>query len=41
MPVKDNLSAHRKGTLYEGFEPKRAWAILSKRAFVYTPKHGS
>ena len=39
--VQDNLSAHRKAALYEVFEPKRARAILSKLAFVYTPKHGS
>lgn len=39
--VQDNLSAHRKAALYEVFEPKRAWAILHKLEFVYTPKHGS
>lgn len=39
--VQDNLSAHRKATLYEVFEAKRARAILQKIDFVYTPKHGS
>lgn len=39
--VADNLSAHRRGAVYEVFEPERARAILRRLRFVHTPKHGS
>jgi hypothetical protein len=39
--VQDNLSAHRKASLYEVFEAERARSILRRIHFVHTPKHGS
>jgi hypothetical protein len=39
--VQDNLNTHTAGALYETFPPQRAWRILSRLEFCFTPKHGS
>jgi len=39
--VMDNLNTHVPGALYEVFAPEKARTLLSRFAFVYTPKHGS
>lgn len=39
--IQDNLSAHRKGNMYNAFGAKRAREIIKKIEFIYTPKHGS
>jgi|TARA_Y100000310_G_scaffold291342_1_gene319228 transposase len=39
--VMDNLSTHKKGALYEAFEPEEAKRIADKLDIHYTPKYGS
>jgi transposase len=39
--VRDNLSTHHEGSLYEAFPPAEARRILRRLEFHYTPKHGS
>jgi hypothetical protein len=39
--VCDNLNTHTKGAFYEAFPPEQARAIVRRREFRYTPKHGS
>jgi len=39
--VSDNLNTHTKGAFYEAFSPEKAYAILQRLEFCYTPKHGS
>ena len=39
--VMDNLSTHAGSSLYKGFAPARARALLERLEFVFTPKHGS
>jgi DDE superfamily endonuclease len=37
--VKDNLSTHPAGALYQSFPPADARRILRRLEFHYTPKH--
>ena len=39
--VLDNLNTHKKGSLYEAFEPSEARRIARRLEFHHTPKHGS
>ena len=39
--VLDNLNTHKKGSLYEAFEPSEARRIARRLQFHHTPKHGS
>jgi hypothetical protein len=39
--VMDNLSTHKKASLYEAFLPAEAKRIADKLEIHYTPKHGS
>ena len=39
--VLDNLNTHKKGSLYEAFEPSEARRIARRLEFRYTPIHGS
>jgi len=39
--IQDNLSAHKRSSLYEIMEPERAREILNRIEFVFTPRHGS
>jgi len=39
--VLDNLNTHDFSSLYETFEPEKAWRIREKIEIHYTPKHGS
>lgn len=39
--VMDNLNTHSVSSLYETFEPKRAFKLASRLEIHYTPKHGS
>lgn len=39
--VMDNLNTHSISSLYEAFEPKRAFEIANRLEIHYTPKHGS
>ena len=39
--VKDNLSTHTPGSLYETFPAAEAHRILERLEFHYTPKHAS
>lgn len=39
--VTDNLNIHKKGCLYDRFEPERAFAIAQRLEWHYTPKHAS
>src|SRR5260370_35182241 len=39
--VLDNLNTHDFSSLYETFEPEKAWRIRQKIEMHYTPKHGS
>ena len=39
--VMDNLNTHKPAALYETFHPSKAFRILKKLEFHYTPKHGS
>ena len=39
--VMDNLNTHSISSLYETFEPKRAFELASRLEIHYTPKHGS
>jgi hypothetical protein len=37
----DNLNTHGVGSLYEAFEPERAFALAQRLEIHHTPKHGS
>ena len=39
--VMDNLNTHGIGSLYEAFEPERAFALAQRLEIHHTPKHGS
>jgi hypothetical protein len=39
--VLDNLNTHKLASLYEAFEPERAWRIAERFEVHHTPKHGS
>ncbi len=39
--VMDNLNTHTLGSLYEAFEPEKAFALAQRLEIHYTPKHGS
>ncbi len=39
--VMDNLNTHSVSSLYETFEPQRAFELASRLEIHYTPKHGS
>lgn len=39
--VSDNLNTHTIGPFYEALEPSRAWSLVSRVEFYYTPRHGS
>lgn len=39
--VMDNLNTHSISSLYETFEPKRAFGFASRLEIHHTPKHGS
>jgi hypothetical protein len=39
--VMDNLNTHSIASLYETFEPHKAFALASRLEIHYTPKHGS
>jgi DDE superfamily endonuclease len=39
--VMDNLNTHTLGSLYEAFEPAKAWAFARRLEIHHTPKHGS
>ncbi|MDJ0304513.1 IS630 family transposase [Dehalobacter sp.] len=39
--VMDNLNIHSVASLYDAFEPKRAFEIANRLEIHYTPKHGS
>ena len=39
--VMDNLNTHTLGSLYEAFEPAKAWALARRLEIHHTPKHGS
>lgn len=37
----DNLNTHSIASLYETFEPQKAFSMASRIEIHYTPKHGS
>ncbi len=39
--VMDNLNTHGIGSLYEAFEPEKAFALAQRLEIHHTPKHGS
>jgi DDE superfamily endonuclease len=39
--VMDNLNTHTIGSLYEAFEPAKAFALARRLEIHHTPKHGS
>jgi hypothetical protein len=39
--VMDNLNTHGIGSLYEAFDPERAFALAQRLEIHHTPKHGS
>ncbi len=39
--VLDNLNTHKIDSLYEAYEPVKAWRIARRLEFHHTPKHGS
>ena len=39
--VMDNLNTHNIGSLYEAFEPAKAFALAQRLEIHHTPKHGS
>lgn len=39
--VMDNLNTHSIASLYEAFNPHKAFALASRLEIHYTPKHGS
>ena len=39
--VMDNLNTHTIGSLYQAFEPEKAFALAQRLEIHYTPKHGS
>jgi hypothetical protein len=39
--VMDNLNTHSLGSLYEAFEPAKAFALAQRLEIHHTPKHGS
>ncbi len=39
--VMDNLNTHSVGSLYEAFEPAKAFALAQRLEIHHTPKHGS
>ena len=39
--VMDNLNTHTIGSLYEAFEPAKAFALAQRLEIHHTPKHGS
>ena len=39
--VMDNLNTHSIASLYQTFEPQKAFALASRLEIHYTPKHGS
>jgi hypothetical protein len=39
--VMDNLNTHSIGSLYEAFEPAKAFALAQRLEIHHTPKHGS
>ena len=39
--VMDNLNTHGIASLYEAFEPGRAFALAQRLEIHHTPKHGS
>jgi hypothetical protein len=39
--VMDNLNTHTLGSLYEAFEPAKAFALAQRLQIHHTPKHGS
>ena len=39
--VMDNLNTHSIASLYEAFEPQKAFSLASRLEIHYTPKHGS
>ena len=39
--VMDNLNTHTIASLYEAFEPQKAFSLASRLEIHYTPKHGS
>jgi hypothetical protein len=39
--VMDNLNTHTIGSLYEAFDPARAFALAQRLEIHHTPKHGS
>ena len=41
MLVLDNLNTHTIASLYEAFEPGKAFALAQRLEIHHTPKHGS
>jgi len=39
--VMDNLNTHTTGSLYEAFEPAKAFTLAQRLELHYTPRHGS
>jgi hypothetical protein len=39
--VMDNLNTHSLGSLYEAFQPAKAFALAQRLEIHHTPKHGS
>lgn len=39
--VMDNLNTHNIGSLYEAFDPAKAFALAQRLEIHHTPKHGS
>lgn len=39
--VMDNLNTHNLSSLYEAFEPEKAFALAQRLEIHHTPKHGS
>ncbi len=39
--VLDNLNTHSLGSLYEAFEPTKAFALAQRLEIHHTPRHGS
>ncbi len=39
--VMDNLNTHTTGSLYEAFDPAKAFALAQRLEIHHTPKHGS
>ena len=39
--VCDNLNTHKRGSLYEAFDPETARRLAQRLEIHYTPKHGS